>query len=315
MCLSLGIDTSNYTTSVALCRDGEIIAQKKTVLSVREGERGLRQSDAVFAHTQNLPRLFEELFSEAQFAKGNLDCIGYSATPRDAKGSYMPCFLAGEAIARSLSASTRVPAFAFSHQCGHIAAALYKSGFEPAKDACFAAFHISGGTTEILLVRRDREKIYSIEKIGGTLDLNAGQIIDRTGVLLGLTFPCGMHLEKLAIDATKKFALGKVSVHGLECNLSGIENQIKKLIGAGEQKADIARYTLEYLCRFFEKLTENLRETYPSIPVLYAGGVMTNQFIRSRLCAFGDCYFALPGFSSDNAAGIALLAQRKYQEM
>ena len=101
----LGVDTSNYTTSLALSRDGEIVRNLKKLLDVKEGQRGLRQSDAVFHHTRQLPEVLSMLGDKIDGAK----VIGVSERPRDAKDSYMPCFLVGIGAAQMLAQALGVP--------------------------------------------------------------------------------------------------------------------------------------------------------------------------------------------------------------
>ena len=231
--LFLGIDTSNYTTSVALCDyNGEIVLNLKRLLPVAEGERGLRQSDALFAHTKNLPLIMDELsrFLDANYPEREIAAIGVSKTPRDVEGSYMPCFLSGVAIASSLSATLGCPSVSFSHQSGHVMAALYSSGRLDLleKKEQFAAFHVSGGTTEILLLTPG-DGGFSVELIGGTADINAGQAIDRTGVMMGMRFPCGREMESIIGESDIALHKTRISVKGLTCNLSGVENQTKKM--------------------------------------------------------------------------------------
>ena len=213
MSIYLGIDTSNYTTSIALVEDAKVVKNEKIILNVKEGERGLRQSDAVFAHTVNLPRVVKALGE-----LGEISGIGYSATPRDEKDSYMPCFLVGEAFAESMGSLCGIKTYRFSHQAGHVMAALYSSDSTELINERFIAFHVSGGTTDMLLCERDEEKILRITKIGGTLDLNAGQAVDRVGVMMGLKFPCGAALEKLALGTDKVGMKPTLSVKGLEFN-------------------------------------------------------------------------------------------------
>ena len=121
----LGIDTSNYTTSAALCVDGVITCNFKMPLPVSAGERGLRQSDAVFAHVKNLPSIMDLIAKEIK--SGALAAVGYSRSPRDAGDSYMPCFLCGAAAAHSAAAAANAVTYGFSHQAGHVTAALYSS--------------------------------------------------------------------------------------------------------------------------------------------------------------------------------------------
>ena len=306
----LGIDTSNYTTSLAVCtKEGETVANLKIPLPVKEGERGLRQSDAVFLHTKNLPELFEK--AKPYFENYEPIAIGVSATPRTQEGSYMPCFLAGVATAKALAASHGIPCFEFSHQNGHIMAALVSSGaYDALLDKEFAAFHVSGGTTEVLFVHPNG-KDFRCEIVGGTLDINAGQAIDRVGVALGLTFPCGAALEKLALAYEGKPFSKKGCVKNGYCNLSGLENMAMDMLKKGVIKEEIAAFVLSFVGHTLVGLTASVREKYPSLPVVYSGGVMSCSILK-RMLAGDGCYFAEPAFSSDNAAGIAHLTRRNF---
>lgn len=306
--LTLGIDTSNYTTSCALydSESGEVV-QKKLLLPVREGEKGLRQSDAVFHHTARLWPLVEELFAEK---RAEPDAIGVSERPRDAEGSYMPCFLVGVNAARCVAAAVGKPVYGFSHQSGHIMAALYSAGRTELAEEKFIAFHVSGGTTEMLLVTPNDERAFDIEIIGETLDLNGGQAVDRAGVMLGLAFPCGKELEKLALKSEKTFN-PKIFVKDGSCSLSGLENQCNSMFKKGESPEDISRFCLDFIGKTVEKMTEHALEKYGNLPVVYAGGVMSNSIIRSRIGSRFNAVFAKPEFSCDNAAGTAVLAAMK----
>lgn len=298
--LFLGVDTSNYTTSLSLCENGKIIANEKLPVSVKEGERGIRQSDAVFCHTKNLPRLFETL------GKRELTAIGVSSRPRNEAGSYMPCFLAGYSVAKAVSELCGIPFYEFSHQQGHIMAALYSAGVMELWESRSLAFHVSGGTTELLLVENGK-----ITKLGGTIDLNAGQAIDRIGVMLGLSFPCGKELEKISAPLDSVNCISRVK--GLECNLSGLENKAAELIASGASPSTVAAYTIKSILRTIERLTKNAREEFGELPVIYAGGVMSNKLIQKGLAKFDNVYFSEPEFSCDNAAGISLLCERAYK--
>ncbi|MBQ2847506.1 MAG: peptidase M22 [Clostridia bacterium] len=305
---TLGIDTSNYTTSVCIYdSENGIMLQKKLLLPVKEGEKGLRQSDAVFHHTSRLYPLVKEAFEEFD---GEIDSIGVSEKPRDAEGSYMPCFLVGVNAASCIGAAMRKPVYHFSHQAGHIAAALYSSGNLKLINEKFIAFHVSGGTSEMLLVTPDGERTFDVKIIGETLDLNCGQAVDRCGVMMGLRFPCGKELEKLALKSTEKYN-PKVCVKDGNCSLSGLENQCRKMLDSGEKKENVARYCLDFICKTLEKMTEYSITEYGSLPLVFAGGVMSNSIIREKIQSRFGASFAQPDFSCDNAAGIALLVALK----
>ena len=306
----LGIDTSNYTTSVCLfdSESGKVISGRK-LLPVKDGELGLRQSDAVFHHVQQLPLMFQEVFNG--FSE-QIKAIGVSYAPRTVEGSYMPCFTVGTAVADILSTVLNVPVYRFSHQQGHIAAALYSVERLDLLSKKHIAFHVSGGTTEALLVNGD-DGFVTTQVVAHTLDLNAGQLIDRVGVMLGLHFPCGKELEKLALQCSDKIK-AKATLKGADCCLSGGQNIAEKFLKEGKSPAYIARFTMEFITAAISGMSDRIRETYGDLPFVYAGGVMSDSIIREKLTAHHDCVFALPEFSSDNAAGTAVLSFIKDQD-
>ena len=318
----MGFDTSNYTTSAAACTtdgDGEItvIANCKCPLPVAEGARGLRQSDAVFAHVKNLPTVVRDLRGILEEGNYRVAAVGVSATPRDAADSYMPCFLTGIIAAESFAAGSGTEVYRFSHQSGHIMAALYSSGALSEGKLLtddFLAFHVSGGTTEAV-VAHPREGGFDVEIVGYGADLHAGQVIDRVGVMMGLDFPCGKALEELAVQNTKPLPQIKTSVKEGICHLSGLENQAAALWKQTADPALVAAYTLTTIGKSLRKMTDQLQtkrfeQGEKPLPAVYAGGVMSNKFIRPILTkgAGWKVYFSEPAFSADNAAGTAILA-------
>ena len=307
MSIYLGIDTSNYTTSVCLydSDSGEAVSKRK-LLPVRDGECGLRQSDAVFHHVQQLSAMFEEAFDGFT---DDIRAIGVSEKPRSVEGSYMPCFTVGTTAADILASVLKVPVYRFSHQQGHIAAALYSVDRFDLLNKKHIAFHVSGGTTEALLVNGS-EGFVTTELIAKTLDLNAGQLIDRVGVMLGLHFPCGKELEQLALRCDEPVK-AKATLKGMDCCLSGGQNIAEKLMKQGKSAAYIARYTMEFISAAISGMSDRIREAYGDLPFVYAGGVMSDSIIRDKLRSQHECVFALPEFSCDNAAGIAVLAYMK----
>lgn len=305
----LGIDTSNYTTSCAICdENGIILDNYKILLPVKQGENGLRQSDAVFAHVKNFQIIASKI--KEKHAEYDYVAVGYSKYPRDVEGSYMPCFLVGRALAEMISALYSIDIFEFSHQKGHVQAAIYSSNTEI--DDSFIAFHVSGGTTEILLVEPYLND-YKISQIGGSIDLHAGQAIDRIGVKIGLNFPCGREMESLALENKSKVPSAKINVNGFDCNLSGLENLATKLFEETNNNSLVCSYVFEFISKTLIKLTENLRIKYPEYKIVYAGGVMSNKIIQNNLVnKFKNVFFAEPLYSSDNAAGIALLTRKQF---
>ncbi len=304
----LGIDTSNYTTSVAIYDpENNFVVQEKMLLPVKKGEKGLRQSDAVFYHTQQLPKILHTLREKYV---GDIDAVGVSTRPRNVDGSYMPCFTVGKCVADCISDVSAVPVHYFSHQQGHIISALYSAGKLEFINEKFIAFHVSGGTTECLLVTPDEENIINCEIIASSSDLKAGQAVDRVGLMLGLNFPCGSELDLLAQKSEKTYKI-KVPVKDGCCSLSGLENKAKKMLDDGETHEDIAKFCIDYICTSLEKMTEFVIEKYGKMPLVFSGGVMSNSIIKAYFQEKYGAYFAESRFSSDNAAGIAVLTYLK----
>ena len=320
----VGFDTSNYTTSAAVTvidgmGNSQVIANIKIPLPVSEGARGLRQSDAVFAHVKNLPDAIEQVRRVVSDQGLAVAAVGYSATPRDAEGSYMPCFLSGRVAAEAFSAGANVPIFAFSHQSGHIMAALYSSGalFEDHfMSSPFLAFHVSGGTTEAV-VATPRDGGFDVNLVGYGADLHAGQVIDRVGVMMGLSFPCGREMEALAFDYMKNGPVKglKICVQDGICHLSGLENQAADLWRKTADAGQVSAYVLSFIGKTLRRMTEQIQAKLDTpLPVIYGGGVMSNKLVRPMLAGKTNwkCYFAEPAYSADNAAGTSILCAMKY---
>ena len=305
----LGIDTSNYRTSAAIYdAESEMWRNEGGLLTVPDGAIGLRQSDALFQHTVCLHEKIEAL------PQGKVRAIGVSTRPRAVEGSYMPCFLAGESVARSAAHLLSVPLFAVSHQQNHIAAAALSAGRLDLLDGTFLAWHLSGGTSELLLVRMGVDGLPDCTCIGGTTDLAAGQLIDRAGALLGLPFPSGAALDAMALSAEPEKGY-RPKVTDCKFSLSGMQNQVETRHKAASD-VQLARFTLETVSNAVVRATEQAWERY-RCPVLCAGGVMASEILRARMWeAFGEkVHFAAPVLSGDNAVGAAVLAARLYERI
>lgn len=301
----LGIDTSCYTTSLALIdAEARIVNDERKLLPVAAGEHGLRQSDGVFHHVRHLSEVWEHFTLPAEIV-----AVGVSSRPRPVADSYMPVFLAGVAVAAGIAKSKQVPLYKFSHQEGHIAAGLKGKQLQET----FLAVHISGGTSEVLRVEPRQAAGFAIDLLSGTTDLSAGQMIDRVGVALGLPFPAGPDLERLAMQASGNISLSSAA-GGL--SFSGPCSAALRLVEQGETDAEIAFATLRVVANSLEKSLRKLAEEQRLSQVLLVGGVMSNQLIRQRLehrlAGKLQLHFAEPRLCTDNAVGAALLAHSKY---
>ena len=309
--VSLGIDTSCYTTSVACADHKSIVFETRTMLSVPFGNRGLRQSEGLYQHIRQLSPLLCDLFEAVDPQR--IGAIAVSASPTAREDSYMPVFLAGLKQAESLAAALKVPLYRVDHQSGHIRAALY--GNEKLLDCDrFLTAHVSGGTTDVLLVEPHRNAAYRIDPIGTSTDLHAGQFVDRVGVALNLPFPAGKHLEALALQAQEKTVKIASTVKGANCSLSGAESAAQRLLHTVPD-AELAYGVYDCLARTLSKMFRSAADAYGDLPILVCGGVASSNLLRTLLkkrcsqrLSFGE-----PAYSSDNAVGVALLGADRGQ--
>ena len=304
----IGFDTSNYTTSIAFY-DGISGVNCSELLPVKAGGLGLRQSDAVFHHTKSLPELSGRLFSDIDIS--SITAVGVSTRPRAVEGSYMPCFMVGYSHAKLIADTLGVPLITCSHQQGHVAASLWSAGRLELMDQPHLAWHLSGGTTELLLVE-PQEKNVVCTRIGGTSDISAGQLIDRTGQLLELPFPSGKHIDKLSAESQKTDVF-IVKCPEMEFSLSGVQNKVQQYYQKRNTPADTAAYALRCVCHAVLQATKNAQKVYPGLPVVFSGGVASNSMLRSTMAPL-SAIFSEPQYSTDNAMGVAVLAHRMQEE-
>lgn len=298
----IGFDTSNYTTSIAYF-DGTSGENFSRLLPVKQGELGLRQSDAVFHHTQSLSELSDRLFSHLS----DVAAVGVSTRPRAVSGSYMPCFTVGISHARMLSQAFRVPLVECSHQQGHVAASLWGADRMDLMEKPHLAWHLSGGTTELLYVRPEGRGVVC-ERIGGTTDISAGQLIDRTGQLLGLPFPAGKHIDKISAEAEDS-SVFRIRCDNSAFSLSGVQNKVQQYFMKTQNSTETAAYALRCICGAVLKATNQALQQHPGLEVVCSGGVSSNQMLRSVMSEV-DAVFAPVQYSTDNAMGVAILAYR-----
>ena len=305
----IGIDTSNYTTSIAFW-DGTTGENCSKLLPVKPGELGLRQSDAVFAHIKSLPELSGRLFSHIMGADP-ITAVGASTRPRAVEESYMPCFMVGYSHGKLLADSLHVPLIEVSHQQGHVAAALWGAERMDLMDQPHLAWHLSGGTTELLLVEPMGKNV-SCTKIGGTTDISAGQLIDRTGQLLKLPFPSGKYLDELSREG-ENGDFFRVKCQNMTFSLSGVQNKVQQYDQQAHAPAETASYALKSICYAVTQATRQALNAYPGLEVVFSGGVASNTMLRREVAPLNPV-FSPTQYATDNAMGVAVLTKRMAEE-
>ena len=300
----LGIDTSNYTTSVCMIdKSGNIVYENRKILPVKEGQRGLRQSDAVYEHVRNLPELTDGI------DKFDISCIAASVTPRRVEGSFMPCFLVGKNFAKTMANLLHVPFHETTHQEGHIASALMGNADIDASRP-FIFVHLSGGTTEILLCRED-EYGYDCKIIGNTSDISAGQFIDRVGVNLGMQFPCGAEMDSIFDSENKELTL-PTSVKGSVISFAGVETMVAGLIEEESiTRASAVSAVFRCVGRSIGRAVEYAAKEHGIKDIILGGGVSSSMNVKNiilkELHPSRSVHSSPKGLSADNSVGVALL--------
>lgn len=303
----LAVDTSCYTTSMCLIEvnTGRILFELNTLLKVKPGERGLRQSEGFFQHVNQLTASFDALCQK--FDAKLIKAVVASERPRPVEGSYMPVFSAGVQFCTNLANALSIPFFKTSHQEGHLMAAMKTSGLDDV-DGYFYGLHLSGGTTEILMAKKTSLG-FEIDMIGGTLDLNFGQLIDRVGVKMGLDFPAGREMDEMAVRVNHDDRFKLKFKDTLNFNLSGLENKYVDMLGSHDI-AYICRHLFNTIGAILHAILSDLPE---QLPIILSGGVASNSIVK---CILQNglpnrlLYFALPEYSRDNAYGVAELGRQ-----
>lgn len=312
----LGIDTSCYTTSVAVVNENlELCFDGRIILDVPEGGRGLRQSEAFFQHVRNLGLLMSECMSN--ISADSIKGISASAKPRNADGSYMPVFMAGMHSAKTIGSILKLPVIEVTHQDSHIQAGLWSCRHDMGKE--FMAYHVSGGTTELLKVTGN--ECFNITEIGGTNDLNAGQFIDRIGVAMDIKFPCGQEMDKLCNEFEIEGVNIPISIDRCHMSFSGPETHVQRLIGGRvpgrREAAEISKGVFHCIARSIEKTVLNAKGEHGLEELLLVGGVVSNTIIKEYLTKKSGlskggikAFFADAAYSPDNAVGTAVLGMK-----
>lgn len=279
--ISIGVDTSCYTTSLVAMENNKVLYENRRILKVKNGAIGLRQSEAFFQHVMNLPEMYEKMLNTIDVDK--ISNIIVSDRPRNILGSYMPVFSAGIQFSKIVSDTLSIPLLKLSHQENHIYATIYGSMYESSKDLNnFTAVHISGGTSEVLRVNYKNNTLTTLI-IGKTLDISFGKLVDRIGTYMGLDFPCGEELDKLSKSFNKIHKL-KISFKDLNYNISGVENKLKKIYDEEKSISNIGMslfvYISEVLIKQFTKLNEEEKLIFP---IVMSGGISANSVVRDIL--------------------------------
>lgn len=316
----LGIESSCDDTAAALIQNRKILSNVIANQKIHQSYGGVVPELASRAHQQNIVPVVNEALKQAGIDRNQLSAIAFTRGP-----GLMGSLLVGSSFAKSLSMALNVPLIEVNHMQGHILAHFIEDANENSPEFPFLCLTVSGGHTQIVKV----SNYFEMKVLGETIDDAAGEAFDKAGKILGLDYPAGPIIDKLAKEGnSEKFKFSKPKVEELNFSFSGLKTAILYFIQKETQKnPDFIQENLPDLCAsiqktivdiLMEKLSLAVKKTGIS-QVAIAGGVSANSEIRNRLKEMEtekNWKVFIPKFeyTTDNAAMIAMAGQLKFEQ-
>lgn len=316
----LGIESSCDDTSAAVIQNSKILSNVIASQKVHQSYGGVVPELASRAHQQNIVPVVNEALKQAGITRNQLNAIAYTRGP-----GLMGSLLVGSSFAKSLSMALDIPLIEVNHMQGHILANFIEDANEKKPDFPFLCLTVSGGHTQIVQIN----DYFEMEILGETIDDAAGEAFDKAGKIMGLDYPSGPIIDKLAKEGNpEKFKFSKPKVEGLNFSFSGLKTGIMYFLNKETQKnPDFINENLNDLCASIQKtIVDILMDKYLKAAELtgikglaIAGGVSANSEIRNRLKALEEngkfkTYIPKFAYTTDNAAMIAMVGQLKFEK-
>ncbi len=291
--LVLGIEGTAHTVGVGIVTEDKVLANVSHMYRPLEG--GIHPREAANHHVQYLPPLLKEAFEKAGVKPGELDGISFSQGP-----GLGPCLRTVATAARVLSLKLNIPLVGVNHCIAHLEIGRFSTGAEDP-----VMLYVSGGNTQIISYAAGKYRVF-----GETLDIGIGNMLDKLAREMGIPFPGGPRIEKLALRGEKYIPL-PYSVKGMDMAFSGILTAAINKLGE-ERKEDIAYSVQETVFAMLTEVTERALTHLRKDEILLAGGVARNKRLQEMLQTMADergaALYIPPGdLCVDNGAMIAYL--------
>jgi N6-L-threonylcarbamoyladenine synthase len=318
-CYILAIESSCDDTAAAILRNDAVLSNIIATQDVHKQYGGVVPELASRAHQQNIIPVVDQALKEAGVSKNELSAIAYTRGP-----GLLGSLLVGTSFAKSMSMGLDIPLIDVNHMQAHLLAHFIKDE-HPNPSFPFLGIIVSGGHTQLVLAK----DYFDFELIGTTLDDAIGEAFDKCGKILGLGYPAGPIIDKLAKTGNPKaFSFPVPKVPRLNLSYSGFKTNVINFIHKNMQKdADFIEANLNDLCAsiqytlieiIFQKI-EKAVEQYQVSKVVLGGGVSANSGLRSKLEATAiqkgwEVFLPPFAYTTDNAAMIGIVGYLKYQK-
>ena len=304
----LSIESSCDETSIAIIKNGNecIYMNVSTQMDTHALYGGVVPEIASRMHTEAITLVLEDVLTKSNMKIEDMDAIAVTYAP-----GLMGSLLVGVEFAKTLSFLYDIPLIAVNHMAGHI----YANNLTSKLEYPLIALVVSGGHTNIVLMKDD----YEFEVLGKTLDDAIGEAFDKVARVLGLKYPGGPNVEKLALDGKNTYKLGNVHVDNYDLSYSGLKSSVINLVhhetqrGNEIRKSDLACTFQEIAIKQLVDKTKKALQDYDIKNLIVAGGVSANKYLRSeliKLCNELNVNLSIPEFKycTDNAAMIGAAA-------
>ncbi len=314
----LGIESSCDDTSAAIICGNKILSNVAATQQIHNEYGGVVPELASRAHQQNMVPVVTQALSRANIQQKDICAVGFTRGP-----GLLGSLLVGTSFAKSLAMSLNIPLIEVNHLQAHILAHFINDANEQPPQFPFLCLTVSGGHTMIVLVR----DYFDMEIIGKTIDDAAGEAFDKIGKILGLDYPAGPIVDKLAKEGnSEKFSFAKPKVENFDYSFSGIKTSVLYFIQKEIKKnPEFIKENLADLCASVQKtivdvLMQKLQKAAQELnikEIAIGGGVSANSGLRNAMLNNKEklgwnIYIPKFEYTTDNAAMIAMVAKLKY---
>ena len=315
----LGIESSCDDTSAAIINGNKILSNIAANQTVHQEYGGVVPELASRAHQQNIIPVVEKSFTKANIQQKDISAIGFTRGP-----GLLGSLLVGTSFAKSLAMSLVVPLIEVNHLQAHILCHFIEDANPMPPKFPFLCLTVSGGHTMIVLVK----DYFDMEIIGKTIDDAAGEAFDKIGKIMGLDYPAGPIIDKLAkLGNPDAFTFGKPKLENYDYSFSGIKTSVLYFLQKQlKENPNFIQENVENLCASVQKTIidvlmkklEKAAKDYDVKEVAIAGGVSANSGLREAMQnnveKLGwNVYIPKFEYTTDNAAMIAMVAKLKFE--
>jgi N6-L-threonylcarbamoyladenine synthase len=298
MVIVIGIETTAHTFGVAVIKDGKVFSNVRDIFTTEKG--GLIPLEVRKHHERVAPEIYSKALLEAGIKEEEIEAISFSNAP-----GLAPCLIAGMEFVKTRAKELSIPVVCVNHCIAHLEIGDLFGACDP------VMLYASGANTQIIAYESGKYRVF-----GETLDLGVGNFIDTIARFMGLGFPGGPKIQKLAEGGEKLIEL-PYSIKGMDVSFSGIQTKLKTLLDKGEKKEDLAYSLQEYVFAMLVEAAERALAHTGKKELLLGGGVACNSRLQEMckiMCEARGVKYICPdkSFLVDNAGMIGYLGHKMF---